>query len=196
MTDKEQKPGEIMPETEKLLIDWAGWAGRKKEKRVINWAGKKQPYLVSPRIWTTRSGQGKWEKEVRETPYLTSDRDYVKVVKGPGIIVAYGISLPEEEQRIKTEQELTELLQSGRTYNIFVDWFIGRKFNNWQNKRLRRVLSGDLIGGSVFFDSQGEFYDFMNLRGHEMDDYDFCDPDKTAEKRMEEILAEVDWRTR
>ena len=196
MTDEEQKPAEIMPETEKLVVDWAGWAGRKKEKRVINWAGKKQPYLVSPRIWTTRSGQGKWEKEVRETPYLTSDRDYVKVVKGPGIIVAYGISLPEEEQRIKTEQELTELLQSGRTYNIFVDWFIGQKFNDWQNARLKHVVSGRFEGSSVFFDSNGELYDCLSLKGKIIDDFDFCNPGKTAKQRMEGILAEVDWRTK
>ena len=173
---------EIMPETEKLLIYWAG--------------KKKQSHIVSPRTWTTRNAQDEWEKEIREMPKLIANRDYARIVKGSCIVLAYGISLPEQKQRIKTEQELGELLQSGTTYNIFVDWFIGQKFNDWQNARLKHVVSGRFEGSSVFFDSNGELYDCLSLKGKIIDDFDFCNPGKTAKQRMEGILAEVDWRTK
>lgn len=131
-------------------------------------------------------------------PGLTENRDYTRIVKGPGLVVIYGISLPNIDlaNTIKTGQEVAELLQSGRTYNIFIDWIIGQKFNDWTNARLKHVVSGHLEGGSVFLDSSGELYDCLNLKGKIIDDFDFCDPGKTAKQRMEEILAEVDWRTK
>jgi len=178
---------EIMPETEKLVVDWANY----------------HRYAVNPRKWRVQEIQeieamhklgifgadfglgalscGKDEIVKRLDKSMIGDEAYKRSIYVPRGLVVYG--LIEDERRINSEQDLEEFLKSGELCNIVVDFYLGNAIENWKSDRVtegerkRRASASDYL----IVTSDGEC-----ANGH------FCEDGKTARERVAELLRKIE----
>ncbi|MFH1710692.1 MAG: hypothetical protein ABH840_00085 [Nanoarchaeota archaeon] len=178
---------EIMPETEKLIVDWANY----------------HRYVVNPRKWRTQTVQemkamhnlgifgadiglgpldiGSDEKVRQFDELMIGDEAYERRIYVPRGLVVYGFI--EYDHSVNSENDLEGFLNSGNQYFFAVEWYLGKELKDWKSDRVPdesrkiRAYGGD----SKIITSDGQYVNGA-----------FINDNKTSRERVAELVRLID----